>query len=268
MPADATREEVDLRVHELFDLTGTVAIVTGGSRGLGLEMAQGLGEAGACVTVTARREQWLLPAAQRLEALGIPTLAVAADVADRDGVSGIVARTIERFGRVDTLVNNAGVSWGAPAATMPLDKWNAVLTTNVTGAFLLAQAVVEPMRQQGGGSIINIASVAGLVGTPPEVMDAVGYSASKGALIGMTRDLAVKWARYGIRVNAIAPGFFPTRMSQPILEAQGERLAAAIPMGRTGLDDELKGVAVFLASRASQYVTGQIVAVDGGLTAA
>jgi gluconate 5-dehydrogenase len=256
-----------VQVRELFDLAGTVAIVTGGSRGLGFEMAQGLGEAGASVVVTARRERWLVPAAAHLEAAGVPTLAVLADVSSAAEASRVVAQALERFGRVDTLVNNAGISWGAPAETMPLDKWNDVLATNVTGAFLMAQAVVAPMRQQGGGSIINVASVAGLVGTEPEVMDAAGYSASKGALISLTRDLAVKWARHGIRVNAMAPGFFPTRMSQPILEAQGERLACAIPMGRTGRDDEVKGVAVFLASRASQYVTGQVLAVDGGLTA-
>jgi gluconate 5-dehydrogenase len=217
--------------------------------------------------VTARRERWLTPAAARLEAAGVPTLAVLADAAAPGEALRVVTQALERFGRVDTLVNNAGISWGAPAESMPLDKWNEVLTTNVTGAFLMAQAVIDPMRRQGGGSIVNVASVAGLVGTAPEVMDAAGYSASKGALISLTRDLAVKWARYGIRVNAMAPGFFPTRMSQPILEAHGVQLAEAIPMRRTGREGELKGVAVFLASRASQYVTGQVLAVDGGLTA-
>lgn len=257
-----------MRVQQLFDLTGQVAVVTGGSRGLGLEIAQGLGEAGAAVVITARREQWLGPAADALRSAGIDVTARTADVANPDHVESLVRDILAARGRVDVLFNNAGISWGAPPESMALEKWNAVLATNVTGAFLCARAVMPSMAARGRGRIVNVASVAGLVGTPPEIMDAAGYAASKGALISLTRDLAVKWARHGITVNALAPGFFPTRMSEPILSRHGEALAASIPMGRTGRDGELKGAALFLASAASDYVTGQILAVDGGLTAA
>jgi gluconate 5-dehydrogenase len=257
-----------MTLARLFSLDGRVAIVTGGSRGLGLEMAEGLGEAGARVVITGRRAQWLDPAADHLRGRGIEVLPLAGDVADPDGADLVVARAIERFGRVDVLVNNAGISWGAPAVDMPTERWQQVLAVNATGPFLMARAVARPMIAQGHGSIVNITSVAGLVGTSPAVMDAVGYAASKGALIAMTRDLAVKWAPHGIRVNAIAPGFFRTRMSEGLLDRHGTEVVSATPMGRIGREGELKGVAVFLASDASAYVTGQVLAVDGGLTAA
>jgi gluconate 5-dehydrogenase len=251
----------------MFSLEGRVAVVTGGSRGLGLEMAEGLGEAGARVVVTARRSQWLDPAAEHLRGRGVDVLALTADVADPAGADTIVARTLEHFGRVDVLVNNAGISWGAPAVEMPTERWQQVLAVNATGPFLMARAVARPMIAQGGGSIINIASVAGLVGTNPAVMDAVGYSASKGALIALTRDLAVKWAPHGIRVNALAPGFFRTRMSEGLLQHHGAEVEASTPLRRIGRDGELKGAAVFLASDASSFITGQVIAVDGGMTA-
>jgi gluconate 5-dehydrogenase len=257
-----------MHIRELFDLTGTVALVTGGSRGLGLEIAHGLGEAGAAVVVTARRETWLGPAADELRAAGIECLALPCDVAQADQVAAMVGAALERFGRLDVLVNNAGVSWGAPAESMPVEKWRDVFETNVTGTFLMSQQVGREMIRGGrGGSIVNIASIAGLAGTPAEVLDAVGYSASKGAMIGFTRDLAVKWARHGIRVNAVAPGFFETRMSKPVLERGRERIEQLTPLGRVGAPGELKGVVVFLASAAAAYVTGQVLAVDGGLTA-
>lgn len=256
-----------MRVSELFNLEGKVAIVTGGSRGLGLEMAEALGEAGARVAVTGRRESWLRSADDHLASHGIESRALQADVSSADDCVRVVATVLEQFGGVDVLVNNAGVSWGASPEAMPLDKWNAVVATNLTGAFLMARAVAEPMRKRGHGSIVNIVSVAGLVGTPADVMDAVGYSASKGGLVSLTRDLAVKWARDGIRVNAIAPGFFPTRMSEPLLAAHGERIVASVPMGRVGAEGELKGAILYLASRASSYVTGHVLVVDGGLTA-
>lgn len=256
-----------MRVAELFNLEGRVAIVTGGSRGLGLEIAEGLGEAGARVAVTGRRESWLRSAEDHLASHGVEACALQADVSSPDDCARVVATVLEQFGGVDVLVNNAGVSWGAPAEAMPLEKWNAVLATNLTGAFLMARAVAGPMRTRGHGSIINIVSVAGLVGTPAGVMDAVGYSASKGGLVSLTRDLAVKWAGDGIRVNAVAPGFFPTRMSEPLLAANGERIIASIPMGRVGTEGELKGAVLYLASRASSYVTGQVLVVDGGLSA-
>jgi gluconate 5-dehydrogenase len=231
-------------------------------------MAIGLGEAGGAVAITARREQWLTSAEQTLRGQAITCLATVCDVSQPDQVETTVAAVLERFGHIDVLVNNAGVSWGAPAETMPLDKWRSVLETNVTGCFLMSQAVGREMIRTGrGGSIVNIASIVGLVGTPADVLDAIGYTASKGAVISLTRDLAVKWAPHSIRVNAVAPGFFETRMTTGVLERNLQEIERFTPMGRVGRPEELKGVAVFLASPASSYVTGQILVVDGGATA-
>ena len=257
-----------MSVKDLFDLTGTVALVTGGSRGLGLEMATALGEAGARVVITARRAQWLTTAEQELRAKGIDAVAVTCDVSNPDDANAAVRKTIDRFGRVDVLVNNAGISWGEPVETMPLEKWRQVFDTNTVGCFLMSQAVGNEMQRLGnGGAIINITSVAGMIGLDTDVLDAVGYSASKGAIITLTRDLAVKWAPRGIRVNAIAPGFFDTRLSHALLEKTQQKIEKTTPMGRIGKPGELGGVAVFLASAAASYVTGQVVAVDGGMTA-
>lgn len=254
-------------LHRLFSLSGKVALVTGGSRGLGLEFARGLGGAGAAVAVTARRESWLREAETELKAEGIDAVGIICDVADAAESAAAVRTVLDRWGRVDVLVNNAGISWGAPVESMPLEKWRSVLDTNVTGTFLMAQAVGQEMIRSGtGGSIINIASVAGLVGSHPEVLDAIGYSASKGAVVAFTRDLAAKWARHNIRVNAIAPGYFPTRMSQGVLDKSESLIVQATPMKRVGRSGELMGAAIFLASAASSYVTGQILAVDGGET--
>jgi len=233
---------------------------------LGFEIAEGLGEAGATVIITARREQWLTPAAASLSAKGITVMARVADVSDPEQVTALVD-DVASHGRIDVLVNNAGISWGGPPETLPLDKWNAVLATNVTGPFLMARAVFPHMARQRRGRIVNVASINGLIGTAPEVLDAAGYAASKGALINLTRDLAVKWARHGITVNALAPGFFPTRLSQPVIDRGGDAMLRGIPMGRTGQQDELKGAALFLASNASSYMTGQVLVVDGGITA-
>ena len=257
-----------MRVQELFDLSGRVALVTGGSRGLGLEMAEGLGEAGAKVVVTARRQQWLTSAEASLSAAGIDVLALPCDVTDPAQVDALCQAAESRFGAIDILINNAGVSWGAPAAEMPLDKWREVVDTNLTGTFVVTQVVGRTMIARRSGKIINTASIAGVVGEPPEVLDAIGYSAAKGGVIAFTRDLAVKWARYGISVNAIAPGFFPTRMTEGVLQRSEHHIEARTPLGRVGKPGELKGVAVFLASAASDYITGQIIAVDGGATAA
>jgi gluconate 5-dehydrogenase len=255
-------------VKDLFDLSGKVALVTGGSRGIGLEIATGFGEAGAAVTLTARRETWLRSAEDDLRGRHIECLAMPCDVTRPDEVSAALGATLTRFGRIDVLVNNAGTSWGEPVATMPLDKWRQVLETNATGCFLMSQAVGREMvRARRGGSIINIASIMGLAGMPPDVIDAAGYTASKGAVISLTRDLAVKWARDGIRVNAIAPGFFDTRLSHGVLERSRAKIEQGTPMGRIGRPGELKGVAVFLASSAAAYITGQVLAVDGGATA-
>ena len=257
-----------MHVKDLFDLTGKVALVTGGSRGLGLEIATALGEAGARVAVTARREEWLTSAEQRLAAGGIDCMAMTCDVSQPEQVHAAVHAVADRFGRIDVLVNNAGISWGEPAATMPIDKWRRVLDTNATGCFLMAQEAGAAMiRDGGGGAIVNIASIVGMVGTPATVLDAVGYSASKGAVISLTRDLAVKWAPHGIRVNAIAPGFFETRMTTAVLARSQDQIERSTPLGRIGRPEELKGAALFLASPASSYVTGHVLVVDGGATA-
>jgi NAD(P)-dependent dehydrogenase (short-subunit alcohol dehydrogenase family) len=256
-----------MRVQELFDLSGRVALVTGGSRGLGLEIAHGLGEAGASVVVTARRAEWLRPAEEELRGAGIDARAAACDVVDAEQVERLTAEVIERHGRIDVLVNAAGVSWGASAEAMPLDRWRWVMDVNATGTFICCQSVGRRMLERGSGRILNIASVAGLVGQATELLEAVGYSASKGAVVALTRDLAVKWAPRGVAVNALAPGFFPTRMTRAVLDRAEERVAAANPMARLGGPDELKGAALFLVSDAAGYVTGQILPVDGGMTA-
>ena len=257
-----------MHIRQLFDLSGKAAIVTGGSRGLGLEIAQGLGEAGAAVMISARRAQWLEPAREELRSAGIRCEAELADVANPEDAERLVARTLEAFGQVDVLVNNAGVSWSAAPLDMPLDKWRLVLETNVTGAFLMCRAAGRRMIERGqGGRVINVSSVTGLVGTNPAVMDAIGYSASKASLIGLTRDLAVKWAGHDILVNAIAPSFFPTRMSRAWLDQHEQTVVRQTPLGRLGRPGEIKGAAVFLAAEASSYITGQVIAIDGGTTA-
>jgi NAD(P)-dependent dehydrogenase (short-subunit alcohol dehydrogenase family) len=263
----ASKREARMHVKDLFDLSGKVALVTGGSRGLGKEIATGLGQAGAVLAITARRASWLQQASTDLAAHNIDCLALESDVSQPEQVSPLVSEVLKRFGKIDILVNNAGITWASPAEEMPLEKWKTVLDVNLTGCFLMAQAVAKLMIRQGAGKIINIASVSGLIGTPAKIMDTIGYSASKGAVISLTRDLAVKWAPHRINVNAIAPGFFPTRLSEKLLEKVQSQVEARIPLGRVGREDELKGVAVFLASAASDYITGQVIVVDGGLTA-
>jgi NAD(P)-dependent dehydrogenase (short-subunit alcohol dehydrogenase family) len=256
-----------MHVRGLFDLGGRAAVVTGGSRGLGLQIARGLGEAGARVLVTARREQWLLPAAEAMRADGIDCRASVCDIGQPDDVARLTAEALTAFGRIDILVNNAGVSWGEPFETMSLDRWRYVVETNLTGTFLMSQAVGRTMIENGGGKIINISSVAGLLGIDSSIMETSVYHASKGAINALTRDLAVKWARHGIYVNAVAPGFFPTRMTQGVISNAEDQMRALSPFGRLGGEDDLKGVVVFLAAAASNWITGQVIAVDGGYTA-
>jgi gluconate 5-dehydrogenase len=251
----------------LFNLSGRTALVTGGSRGLGLEIAEGLIEAGANVWITARRAQWLDPAVAHLRSLGGQADALPCDIGDSAQIDALVADLAERSSPIDILINNAGLTWAASPESMPIERWRHVLDVNVTAAFLLSRAFAPGMRARGYGRIVNVASIAGLVGTPTAVMDAVGYSTSKAALIGLTRDLAVKWAPDGITVNAVAPGFFRTRMTEAILDRHGAWVTASTPMGRIGQEGELKGAVVFLASPAASFVTGQILAVDGGATA-
>jgi NAD(P)-dependent dehydrogenase (short-subunit alcohol dehydrogenase family) len=256
-------------IQELFDLSGRVALVTGGGRGLGEQIAHGLAQAGAAVALGSRKREACEEVAAELErAHGARTLALRLDVAREDEVRQAIEQTEAALGPIDLLVNNAGTSWGTPAAEMPLQAWHKVMETNATGTFLCSREVGRRLIERGkGGAILNITSIAGLKGSPPEVLDAVGYSASKGAVVAFTRDLAVKWARHGIRVNALAPGFFPTDMTRVVLERAEKGLARLIPMGRTGRDGELLGAALFLLSPAASYITGQVLGVDGGMTA-
>jgi gluconate 5-dehydrogenase len=254
------------QVQQLFDLTGKVALVTGGSRGLGKEMAEGLAEAGAALMLAARREQWLGPTVDEMKSRGFRCEGTIADVSKPDEVQAVVKRTLDIYGQIDILVNNAGVSWGAPAEAMPLDKWQMVIDINLTGPFLLCQAVGREMIKRQYGRIINIASVAGIVATLPGVQHTTGYNAAKGGLISLTRELAAKWAKHNIRVNAIAPGFFSSRLADKVLAYARTVVEANTPMGRIGRSGELKGVAVFLAADASNYITGQTIVVDGGAT--
>jgi NAD(P)-dependent dehydrogenase (short-subunit alcohol dehydrogenase family) len=253
-------------LSELFDLSGRNAIVTGGGSGLGRAFAAGLAEAGANLVLCARDEARCREAADELaQAHGVAALGAHCDLREPDSIQAIVELTKEKLGSVDILVNNAGTSWGASVVDYPLAGWRKVVDVNLTGVFLFAQAAGRRMIEEGrGGKIVNIASVAAFRAAPPELMDAVGYSASKGGVVSLTRDLAAKWARYGIRVNAIAPGWFPTEMSQVLLERSGEAFLQRIPLRRFGGADDLKGAIVFLSSPASDYVTGQTLLIDGG----
>jgi NAD(P)-dependent dehydrogenase (short-subunit alcohol dehydrogenase family) len=254
-------------LSSLFDLSGQVALVTGGSRGLGLEMAVGLGEAGAALMIVARREQWLKPALDELRALGVRAEGMVCDVSIPEQVEATVQKTIETFGQIDILVNNAGVTWGAKAEEMPLDKWRMVLDVNLTGAFLFCQAAGRHMIQRRYGRIINTASINGIYGgLVMKETHLSGYVASKAGLIGLTQELAARWAPHNIRVNAIAPGYFPTRMTEKIWDSAQQKMQDDVPMGRGGDEGEMKGVAVFLAANASNYITGQTLVVDGGAT--
>lgn len=248
-----------MRVLEQFRLDGKTALITGGSRGLGLEIATALREAGARVALLARRESFLEEALKTIP----DALPIVGNVQDEASLEGAFART----GPVDILVNAAGVTWGQDALEVPAEKIREVLDINVTGAFLASRIAARGMKARGYGKILNIASVAGLIGSPSEVMDAAAYSASKGALIALTRDLAVKWGPFGIRVNALAPGFFPTRMTERLLARTESLVRARTPLGRIGQPGELAAAALYLCSPASDYVTGQVLAVDGGMTA-
>ena len=250
-------------IEKLFDLRGRVAIVTGGSRGLGAEFAEGLAEAGASLMLCARRDEWLGPGVEALRGRGFTAHAMRCDVSNVEQVQAVIDATVERFGRIDILVNNAGVSWGERPETMTLDRWQKVVDTNLTGAFIFSQAAGREMLKRQYGRIINIASIAGLQGNVNGPYYA-GYAASKAGLMGLTRELAASWGRHGIRVNAIAPGFFPSRMSEASIKLVEEGIKKTTPLGRVGQPGELKGVAVFLASDASNYITGQTIVVDGG----
>lgn len=249
----------------LFDLTGRTALVTGGSRGLGLTMAEALGEFGARVIVTARKQAELDEAVAHLSALGIAASAIAADVGKPEAAQQIVDAVRAGGGRIDVLVNNAGTSWGSKTEEMPLDAWNKLLAVNLTGPFLLAQAVArEFMLPACWGRIVNIASVEGLLGHHPRMIGTIAYNASKGGLINFTRALAAEWGGRGVTVNALAPGYFPSKLTGYVLDKHGEELRHDTPSGRLGCDDDLKGATLLLASDAGAHITGQVLPVDGG----
>jgi len=254
-------------VMDLFRLDGRVALVTGGSRGLGLQIAEALGEAGAKLMLTSRKTADLEEAVAHLAERGIDARWVAGDASRPEDVQRIVDETLQRLGPIDILVNNAGATWGAPAEDHPLDAWDKVMDLNVRSLFLFSQAVARAsMIPRRSGRIVNVASIAGLAGSLN--MQFIAYGTSKGAVVNFTRTLAGEWGRHGINVNALAPGFFPSKMTRGTLEAVGEqRLAAAAPLGRIGDDDDLKGAALLLCSPAGKHITGQVLAVDGGVSA-
>ena len=253
-----------MKTSELFSLKGKVALVTGGSRGLGLQIAEGLGEMGCKVAITARKADELAEAKKHLEGMGIEVHTVANDLSKLDGIPAMVEDVVKRFGTVDILVNNAGATWGAKAEEYPDEAWRKVMTLNIDAMFHLSREVgrrcMVPAKR---GKIVNIASIAGLRGGPSD-MHTIAYNTSKGAAVNFTRALASEWGPNGINVNAVCPGFFPTKMANGILERIGDRVIKSTPLRRLGNDEDLKGIAVFLASDASRHITGQCIAVDGG----
>jgi gluconate 5-dehydrogenase len=255
--------------QELFSLQGKTALVTGGSRGLGLQMAEALGEQGARVVISARKQEELDEAVAHLAAKGIDASAIAVDLQSEANVQPFVEEALRRLGQIDILVNNAGASWGAPAEEHPLEAWDKVMNLNVRSIFLVSQAVGKlSMIPRRYGKIINISSIAGLKGNAPGTMSTIAYNTSKGAVVNLTRALAGEWGRHGITVNSIAPGFFPSKMTKGVLASIGvDKLAQGSPLGRLGDDEDLKGAVVLFASDASKHITGQILAVDGGVSA-
>jgi NAD(P)-dependent dehydrogenase (short-subunit alcohol dehydrogenase family) len=253
---------------DLFRLDGKTAIVTGGGRGLGQYIAEGLVDAGARVVLCSRVVAACEQVKGEIEARGGQALALACDITNAGDVARVVAATQDAFGGVDILINNSGTTWGASPEAMPPDKFARVVDVNITGTFMMAQAAGKAMIARGqGGTIINISSVAGLVGGHPDYIQAVGYHASKGGIITMTRDLATSWARYHITVNAVAPGWFPTKASRALLERHRDKMLADVPLRRFGNPEEIRGAVVFLASPAAAYMTGQVLVVDGGMAA-
>lgn len=251
----------------LFDLGGRVAIVTGGSRGLGLQIARALGEYGASLALVARKQGDLDAAVAELEAAGCTATGFAADLGTPGAAAALTGKVIERFGRIDVLVNNAGAVWGSPAEDYPLDGWNKVIELNVTGLFLLTQVVArEAFLKQGGGTVVNVASIEGLLGHHPDRLGTIAYNTAKGAVINMTRALAAEWGPRNIRVNALAPGFFPSKMTAATLDAHGAEMLHQTPLGKLGGETDLMGAALLLASDAGGHITGQTIVVDGGAT--
>jgi len=258
-----------MSVKKLFDLSGKIALVTGGSRGLGLQIAESLGEMGAKLALTARKADELEEARSHLERQSIEALALSCDLSQPEAVAPMLSKVLERYGRVDILVNNAGATWGAPAEDHPLEAWQKLVNLNLTGTFLVTQAVGKrSMIPNRYGRIVNVASIAGLRGNPVGMLKTLAYNTTKGGVVNFTRTLAAEWGEYGITVNAIAPGFFPSKMTKGALEQIGDKIIAHVPLHRLGDGEDLKGVAALLASDASRHITGQIIAVDGGSSVA
>ncbi len=255
--------------QELFNLTGKTALITGGSRGLGLQIAEALGEQGATLVLSSRKQADLDDAVAHLKSRGIEATAIAADLSQEAAVASLVAEAMKRLGHIDILVNNAGATWGAPAEVHPVEAWDKVMNLNIRSIFLLSQAVGNAsMIPRKHGRIINVASIAGLSGNSPGTLETISYNTSKGACVNFTRTLAGEWGKFGITVNALAPGFFPSKMTKGILEKLGkEEMAKHAPLQRIGDDEDLKGAALLFASDAGKHITGQILAIDGGVSA-
>jgi gluconate 5-dehydrogenase len=254
-----------MNVRQLLDLSGRTALVTGGSRGLGLQIAEALGEMGARVAITARKKDELDAAVSRL---GPQSISFVCDIGRREQVAPLADGVLKAFGKIDILVNNAGATWGAPAEDHPLEGWDKLVNVNLTGAFLLAQRVAKAsMIPARWGRVINVASIAGLLGQDPRFAPTAAYTATKHGLVGLTRQLAAEWGVHGITVNAICPGFFPSKMTRATLDTAGKMIQEWTPTRRLGNDEDLKGLAVLLASEASRHITGQAIAVDGGASA-
>jgi gluconate 5-dehydrogenase len=267
---DAAHESEEMQIlnpTQLFNLTGRVALVTGGSRGLGLQMAEALGEMGAKVAITARKAHELDAAQTHLKAMGIDVLTHACDLSDPAAAEPLLDKVVAQWGTLDILINNAGATWGAPAEDHPLDAWQKVINLNLTAMFVLSQLVGKKvMIPRKAGKIINIASIAGYSGTDPHFMPTIAYNTSKAGVINFTKSLAAEWARHGIHVNGIAPGVFPSKMSKGMIDRAEQYILDHTPMRRMGTDQDLKGVTVLLASRASDFMTGVTIPVDGGFS--
>jgi gluconate 5-dehydrogenase len=258
-----------MSLKQLLGLTGKTALITGGSRGLGLQIAAGYGEMGARVVISARKPDELEAACTQLQTAGVDASWIAADAASEADIGRLAQEAVTRLGHIDILVNNAGATWGAPAEEHPLEAWDKVMNLNIRGVFLLTQAIGRAsMIPRRYGRIVNVASIAGLFGNPPDVMSTIAYNTSKGALVNFTRALATEWGRHNITVNALAPGFFPSKMTKGVIAHYGaDTLARFAPLKRIGDDEDLKGAALLFASDAGKHITGQILAVDGGVSA-
>ena len=256
-----------MNVRQMLELNGRTALITGGSRGLGLQMAEALGEMGARIAITARKQNELDEAVAHLGKLKIDATAYVCDMGKPEAIAATAEAVLKKFGAVDILVNNAGATWGAPAEDHPFDAWQKVVNINLNGMFLITQAIGKAaMIPRRYGRIINNASVAGLTATDPHIMRGIAYHSTKGGVVNFTRALAAEWGRYGITVNAICPGFFPSKMSKGVLDTAAQYIIDHTPLARLGNDEDLKGLAVLLASEASRHITGQAIAVDGGAT--